>query len=1153
MKSGKTFSTLITTLVCVIAALFVDQARAVSIGGGPSDVSLHFFPDDTATYMVKYVASSSDDDICAYELELQDAPDGMFMSFQNDTEVQYRLFEGGPDFEFGNPPNGWEFLGYYGRLGPDVDLGAPDSPARAKVYLTGRWSGCGVGGTGSCVGVGVNLGIDMSYKVPEVPRTSWTFTNTSPHDIVDGTLYVPGPGTHEYMRSIDGLVIPAGGSLTVEGQMDATAKWSFGGILDAPQPEAVFAFDPAGESPEGKDFFDVFTGHPYIANHLPQYPQSGLWAALVASNRHEGWRPPNAAEGIGKGVPAAGHLSYFEPSAIASRTFDLYAFSTGHRVGGGGAAPIVPVKLWDPGTTPAVPGGGPGTWDTATANWSDGIVDQTWDNAGLDKAVFGGAAGEVTIDDPVTAGSLTFKTSGYVLGGSGTLTLDGGVGEIATGVHDAAVNAVIAGDGGLLKTGVGELVLGGANTYTGPTTIYGGVLSVAADANLGDPAASGGVVMVGGTLRVTSGFATERRITINGGSTIDVVSGTLDIQGGPGLSGTTGKLIKTGPGELKLHVGADPARIGDVEIVEGTISVAGSGSQHLGDFVNLTIQPEGAFHGGDTDNKFHAVTVNGGTFTVTGNGEPGQLGDGAVEFHSLSMTGGTVVIGTGDQGALLKGINWWGSPSVTTHPSATTALITTGSTDYPENQRMRAFVFDVADGDATIDLEVEVGLVNSQLTKNGDGVLRLSGRRATDINYYGAYVNGGTLELAKPEGVHAIDDDFVQISGGTVKLINGHQIPDGAELRLGGTLDANNQSETLGMLRLDADSTIDLGSDSTSVVAFADSRAEEWAADATLSILNWSGNPAGDGTEQLRFGTTADHLSRGQREKIWFIDPVGFPPGSHDARVLAGGELVPGPFLDSARSGNWNDPATWHPGTVVPGEDHRINVGNHTVTANTNGNAFSLWMQHSDSEVVVAAGNVLNVADKVALLFGTLDVRGTLNAGLVDVAPGTTLTLGPGAALSVAEPLRVAADTPVQLGPDASVTTGNGGSIHTLAAAENATLDVAGGVLAVHDASNSAPGNLTKQGPGTLWLSAVGGGNPLGEITSLTLAGGTVEIEIGSPTEPLDFSSTNLSVTANSALMVRCPGTATLGNLALEPGVTFTIADVPAGVNVWAI
>ena len=57
--------------------------------------------------------------------------------------------------------------------------------------------------------------------------------------------------------------------------------------------------------------------------------------------------------------------------------------------------------------------------------------------------------------------------------------------SVGTGLT-ATIAAVLQGSGGVDKTGAGTLVLSGTNTYTAGTTISGGTLSIASDANLGD-------------------------------------------------------------------------------------------------------------------------------------------------------------------------------------------------------------------------------------------------------------------------------------------------------------------------------------------------------------------------------------------------------------------------------------------------------------------------------------------------------------------------------------------------------------------------------------------------------------------------------------------------------------------------------------------
>ena len=79
-------------------------------------------------------------------------------------------------------------------------------------------------------------------------------------------------------------------------------------------------------------------------------------------------------------------------------------------------------------------------------------------------------------------------------------------GSGGTGAH--------AGSIGITKAGAGRLVLSGANTYSGGTTVTGGTLSISSDQNLG--AASGPLTLDGGTLQTTAAVTTARAITIGG-------------------------------------------------------------------------------------------------------------------------------------------------------------------------------------------------------------------------------------------------------------------------------------------------------------------------------------------------------------------------------------------------------------------------------------------------------------------------------------------------------------------------------------------------------------------------------------------------------------------------------------------------------------
>jgi len=170
---------------------------------------------------------------------------------------------------------------------------------------------------------------------------------------------------------------------------------------------------------------------------------------------------------------------------------------------------------------------------------------------------------------------------------------------------DLMIYANVSGTGNLGKFGPGELWLGGANTYSGATIIYGGSLTAASPTALGSSTA--GTAVIDGstlTLEAINGALTES-ISINGSgvegtgalyvrgnttlhnqfpsiypcldlttnATIRVASGvTLTADGF--ISGT-GPLNKTGPGKLLMTGGSGSANTysGATFVSEGTLEL----------------------------------------------------------------------------------------------------------------------------------------------------------------------------------------------------------------------------------------------------------------------------------------------------------------------------------------------------------------------------------------------------------------------------------------------------------------------------------------------------------------------------------------------------------------------------------------------------
>ena len=187
------------------------------------------------------------------------------------------------------------------------------------------------------------------------------------------------------------------------------------------------------------------------------------------------------------------------------------------------------------------------------------------------------------------------------------------------------------------------------------------------------------------------------------------------------------------------------------------------------------------------------------------------------------------------------------------------------------------------------------GNVNSVL-KTGAGSTTL----ATANTFTGTTtVSGGTLEAAAAGALGSTGNVAIN-AGGTLLLGGtGNRIADTAPITLaGGTFNTGGLSETVGTLTLSSSSIIDMGA-SVSILHFADSHLEGWT--GTLSIWNWSGNPAiGGGTDQLFFGNgSGSGLTASQLTQIKFYSDNGatilpYAPG-FSAFTGGFGEIVPVP------------------------------------------------------------------------------------------------------------------------------------------------------------------------------------------------------------------------------------------------------------------
>ena len=349
-------------------------------------------------------------------------------------------------------------------------------------------------------------------------------------------------------------------------------------------------------------------------------------------------------------------------------------------------------------------------------------------------------------------------TGGNVSLGSGTLTVNQATNTTYSGV-------ISGGSGSLKKSGSGILTLDGANTYTGGTNLNSGTLNF-----------SNGALSNSGTIDFTG----DATLQWDAGNTQDVsgrikiedgFTATLDTQANNvtlasslqvGVLGTGG-FTKDGTGQLTIQ--ANNSFSGTTTVNAGTLALNVNGGATLGTS-NVIIGDGVGGAGADILLLYFSNQISDtASLTINSSGEF-DMNQQAEAIGSLAMTGGDV--NTRNSGALTLG------GDVTTYADATTATVSgTGTLNLGGAVR----TFTIADGAAADDMSISAVISNGGLTKEGAGVLVLSG-----ANTY--------------TGTTTISDGVLALSGGAAIANTGAVVIDdvaGATLLL-------NDDETIGSL-----------------------------------------------------------------------------------------------------------------------------------------------------------------------------------------------------------------------------------------------------------------------------------------------------------------------------------------------------------------
>ena len=674
---------------------------------------------------------------------------------------------------------------------------------------------------------------------------------------------------------------------------------------------------------------------------------------------------------------------------------------------------------------------------------------------------------------PTNGGALILVAPAMTLG---SINTNGGMLTIdnASSAGQAA-GAVISGAGALTKQGAGILTLSKANDYTGGTLVNAGTVIVTQSLGLGR--SNGAVTVAGGELLFDSAVSRSGDVTLTGGK--------LNINGKAvslgTLSGTAGEVaLGTGTaGTLTVAQGATGEFAG---VISGVGNLIKDGT------ATLTLSNANTYSG--------TTTIKGGTLSITNNA--GLLGGTVVNVNS----GGTLDIKDANLNALNLGLSGQGN-------AGAGALTGSGVARYA--------------GGLTLDADAYIG---------GTGTLSLGGALQGVPSRQLTKVGTGTLVLESNSGSFRGD---TTIASGTVSVRNDAALGTGAVTVSSG-----------GALNIDG-----------AILS------------ATSLTLNGSGTPAGDGaltgsgaagfTGPITLGS-ATTIGVGNAATLTLSD--GIAGGATAGLTKAGvGTLV----LNGA--GTYSGGTTIQSGAVTAGNATALGTGATTVatgsTLNIDGVTLTSPATLSLGGSLIGVGSAayngaVSIASSTALI-GTGPASSdalTLNSpltglGLTKVGAGTlslsganaytgsttinggTLALNAGATLPASLPTTLAGGTRLRLNGTAQqigdLTGGAGAQLElgaTLTVTENGATAFAGAI--------SGPGNLIKDGSGTLTLSGANSYSGTTNINAgtLTVSGsGTLGADAAAVASGATLNLAGVTLTSPSTLNLSGSGVGGIGAL----------------------
>ena len=757
-------------------------------------------------------------------------------------------------------------------------------------------------------------------------------------------------------------------------------------------------------------------------------------------------------------------------------------------------------------------------------------------NVGNDLALGTGALS-------VTGASTLDNSAGINLANAVNL----GANLTLAGTNPLSLNGVIDGAAALIKNGTSSVVLSGANTFQGGTTLNAGTLTVGNAAALGT-----GALTVGGvaTLNSNAALAVNNAITLNANLT---AGGANALTFGGLISGASG-LIKTGASSLTLsgantYSGATALNTGTLIVGSNTAlgtgvlnasagttldaSTAASLSNNINLGGNLTIAGTNALTlggaiagiGGLVKNGAadlvlnHANSYLGNTALNAGKlvvGAAGALGNGALNAAAGTTLDANAAVSLANAVNLAGNLNIGGSADLTLAGGVNGAgglskngaanLILNGNNGFLGDTTFNAGTLTVGSntalglgnlivaGAATLDSNAPVTLgnnlaLNAGLNVGGSNGLTLGGL----ISGASTLTKNGAANLTL-NGNNTFSGGTT-LNAGTLTLGNANGLGSGA-LTVGGaaTLD-NSASFGIGnAIALNADLSIAGNNDLSlnGLISGAGNLIKNGLADLSLA-----GNNTFTGSVDVLSGSltllNANALGNGPGANISAGASLQLGVDANVASLSGAGDVAVGSNLLTV--GANNSTSTFDGG--ISGTGGLIKVGTGTLnltginglTGNTAINGGTLNLSGS------LASTQLNVNNS-----GTLTGTGAA-LGQVNINNGGHLALSSGNTLSAGSlVLAAGANVDVALGTPSTTSLFNVGGNLTLAGKLNVT-DAGGFGVGVYRLFNYT-GALTNLG---LNVAGVPVGYALGDLVVQTGVANQINIEVSAPNAALRY------------------------------------------------